>query len=171
MFGQSAEPVGRMATVIALILAASFYLTLFMNRSVNLTDEGLVLFGAERVLNGDIPHRDFFTLYGPGQFYLLAALFKLFGSSVLVERAWDTVVRCISVVLVFVIVNQAAPRRAALLAAAASLVWLASFEYYGYSVFPTLAATLGSLAFLVPALARPNLRHGRSRQAHAPAWS
>jgi hypothetical protein len=143
----------RIATAGALILCAVIYFTVGMNRTVDLTDEGLVLFGAERVLNGDVPHRDFFTLYGPGQFYLLAALFKLFGSSVLVERAWDTVVRCISVVLVFIVVRQAAPPRAALLAATASLVWLASFGYHGYPIFPALAVVLGGVALLAPVLA------------------
>ncbi len=147
------DRISRIATAGALILAALLYLTLCMNRTVDPTDEGLALFGAERVLNGDVPHRDFFTLYGPGQFYALAALFKLFGSSVLVERVWDTAVRCLSVVLVFIVVSQAAPRRAALLAAAASLVWLASFGFYGYAVFPALASVLGGIALLAPALA------------------
>jgi hypothetical protein len=144
----------RAAVTIALIIATLLYLALSMNRTVNLTDEGLVLFGAERVLNGDVPHRDFFTLYGPAQFYLLAALYKVFGASVLVERAWDTVVRCYCVVLVFIVVKRVAPRKVALLTAAASLVWLASFESYGYPVFPALAAALAGVTFLAPVLAR-----------------
>ncbi len=144
---------GRAAVTIALIIATLLYLALSMNRTVNLTDEGLVLFGAERVLNGDIPHRDFFTLYGPAQFYLLAALYKVFGTSVLVERVWDTVVRCCCVVLVFIIVRQVAPRSIGFLTAAASLVWLASFEFYGYPVFPALAAALGGVTLLAPVLA------------------
>lgn len=39
---------------------------------------------AERVQAGDIPYRDFWTMYAPGSFYLLALLFTLFGNHVLV---------------------------------------------------------------------------------------
>jgi|GEM_PF-2011178 len=40
---------------------------------------------AERILAGQIPYRDFWTIYAPGSFYLLAFLFKLFGIHLLVE--------------------------------------------------------------------------------------
>src|ERR1700688_395224 len=141
-----------MAIVAALFVVALLYLTLCMNRSLNPYDEGMILFGAARVLDGAVPHRDFYTAYGPGQFYVLAALYKTFGASVLIERVWDTVVRCCIVVLVFIIVAQVAPRRLAVLTAAASLVWLASFGGYGSPMFPALAAALAGLAFLAPAL-------------------
>jgi hypothetical protein len=39
-----------------------------MDASVGPYDEGLVLFGADRVLRGDVPYRDFWTLYGPASF-------------------------------------------------------------------------------------------------------
>jgi hypothetical protein len=128
------------------------YLTLCMDRTVGVFDEGLILLGATRVLDGAVPHRDFYTLYGPGQFYALAALFKLFGVSVLVERAWDAAVRACSVVLVFIIVGQVASRRVATLTAIACLGCLGSFGSFGYPVFPALAAALLGLAFLAPAL-------------------
>ena len=90
-------PSGRASTgpttITVCFLAAAVFVTLCMDREVNVYDEGLILFGAARVMDGAIPHRDFYTLYGPGQFYILAALYKIFGASVLIERAWDTVVR------------------------------------------------------------------------------
>ena len=146
-------PVGAIAA--AVFVAAVLYLTLCMNRNVNEYDEGFILLDATRVLDGDVPHRDFYTIYGPGQIYVLAALYKIFGISVLVERAWDTVVRGCVVMLVFIVVDQAAPRRCALMASGASLVCLASFGTYGYPVYPALAGALSGLAFLAPALARP----------------
>jgi hypothetical protein len=60
---------------------AFLFLVATMNRSVTPYDEGLILFGSTRVLSGDIPYRDFYANYGPGQFYVLAALFKVFGPS------------------------------------------------------------------------------------------
>ena len=50
-------------------------------------DEGIILQGAERVLHGEIPYRDFFTFYTPGSFYLLAFLFRVFGDSFVVARS------------------------------------------------------------------------------------
>jgi hypothetical protein len=46
---------------------------------------GVSTVGAERVLAGDIPYRDFWTIYAPGQFYLLALLFQIFGTHLIVE--------------------------------------------------------------------------------------
>jgi hypothetical protein len=64
-----------------------------MDRELAVYDEGVILTGAMRVLAGDVPHGDFYANYGPGAFYVVAALFKLFGTSAIVERAYDTLVR------------------------------------------------------------------------------
>jgi len=96
-----------------------------------LFDEGITLFGADRVAHGAVPHRDFYTLYGPGQFYVLAGLFKLFGTSVLVERIWNTIVSASSVVLIFLIVDRVAPRRFAVVAAVAGMPWFQNASIYG----------------------------------------
>jgi hypothetical protein len=61
-----------------------------MGRDINVYDEGLIVFGAIRVMNGDVPYRDFYANYGPAQFYVLAGLFKVFGPSILISRIWDT---------------------------------------------------------------------------------
>src|SRR4051794_24363918 len=37
-------------------------------------DEGLILAGAQRIADGRLPYRDFWTNYGPGQFLVLGAL-------------------------------------------------------------------------------------------------
>ncbi len=42
----------------------------------------------ERVLKGDIPNRDFLHLYGPGSLWALAGVFKVFGVSLLTQRAF-----------------------------------------------------------------------------------
>ena len=71
-----------------LIVFAGAFLVLFLlnNRFVNLYDEGLMLTAVMRTMAGQVLHRDFYYNYGPGQLYLLAGLFKVFGTSVLVER-------------------------------------------------------------------------------------
>jgi hypothetical protein len=49
-------------------------------------EEGFMLVFPERVLNGDLPNRDFLHLYGPGSLWVLAGVFKTFGVSLTAER-------------------------------------------------------------------------------------
>ena len=50
-------------------------------------DEGAVVAYPARVLDGAVPHRDFLTFYGPGNLWLVAGAFAVFGESVGTERA------------------------------------------------------------------------------------
>jgi hypothetical protein len=49
-------------------------------------EEGFMLVFPERVLDGDLPNRDFLHLYGPGSLWVLAGVFKVLGTSLTVER-------------------------------------------------------------------------------------
>jgi hypothetical protein len=49
-------------------------------------EEGFMLVFPERVLNGDLPNRDFLHLYGPGSLWVLAGVFQTFGVSLTAER-------------------------------------------------------------------------------------
>lgn len=49
-------------------------------------DEGILLVYPDLILRGYRPYSDFAALYSPGGFYFLAGMFKVFGSSVIVER-------------------------------------------------------------------------------------
>jgi Dolichyl-phosphate-mannose-protein mannosyltransferase len=121
--------------------------------AISLYDEGIILFGARRVMDGDLIHRDFYSNYGPGQFYTIAALFKLFSPSILVERLWDDFVRSVSVGVIFLIVARSTRSvLAALGTAAVCMVWFEAFGYYGYPVFPALAAVLTGLLCLLSEL-------------------
>lgn len=70
----------RAALLIA-FLAGAVFLMGAGDRLVFANDEGLYLEGAVRVLHGEAPYRDFFAVTGPGAFWLLAALFHIFGVS------------------------------------------------------------------------------------------
>ena len=50
-------------------------------------DEGISLEGARRVAAGEVPYRDFFTITGPGAFWLYGAVFHWFGTSLAAARA------------------------------------------------------------------------------------
>lgn len=135
----------------ALIFLMSFaVLVAAMGRHINVYDEGLTLVGAMRVAHGEVLHRDFYAIYGPAQFTILAGLFKVFGTSILVERVWDTIIRAMVVTVAFLIVRRGGTRREGLFAAGLVLIWMCSLRYYGYGVFPSLLFALLSALYVLP---------------------
>jgi hypothetical protein len=49
-------------------------------------EEGFMLTFPWRVLQGDVPNRDFLHLYGPGSLWALAGVYKVFGATLEVQR-------------------------------------------------------------------------------------
>jgi hypothetical protein len=64
-------------------------------------DEGVAVAFPTRVLQGDLPYRDFETFYGPGGPFLVAAVFRLFGSTLGAERATSLCFRLLVVVALY----------------------------------------------------------------------
>jgi hypothetical protein len=61
------------------VLCAGLYLLPFMRLLLQTPPEGLLVYGAVRIVHGQVFARDFFEVVGPGTFYWLALFFKLFG--------------------------------------------------------------------------------------------
>jgi hypothetical protein len=53
---------------------------------LTLNDEGIYLDGGLRVLHGQVPYKDFFSLTGPGTFALMAASMRVFGATLAAGR-------------------------------------------------------------------------------------
>ncbi|MGA2628822.1 MAG: hypothetical protein ABSG54_01295 [Terriglobia bacterium] len=79
-----------LGNAVAVILASLFFFSWFYRLPLSETDEGIVAVGAERILRGQVPYRDFFSELGPASFYLQAAIFKILGTHVGAMRltAW-----------------------------------------------------------------------------------
>ncbi|OGC23665.1 hypothetical protein A2291_04100 [candidate division WOR-1 bacterium RIFOXYB2_FULL_42_35] len=116
-----------------------------MNKPLGRYDEGIIVYGAQRVLNGDIPYKDFWTIYSPGQFYVLAFLFKIFGSSILVARLFDSLIRAGLVAAIFLLAKKLSSVWLATLVATLTTFWLGLFGYYGYNAFSGLLLALISI--------------------------
>jgi hypothetical protein len=71
---------------LAVFFCACLYLWRLRDFVVFDGDEGFTLAGAERILRGQIPYRDFYASYTLGSFYQTAILFKLFGNTLIVAR-------------------------------------------------------------------------------------
>lgn len=121
-------------------------------------DEGFAVYGAWRVLHGDVPYKDFWTIYAPGQFYTLAALFELFGENLLVARVYDVIVRLAILALVYLIGKRLTTPLVALAPVLVSVVWLTTYGYYTYAILPALAGALLGILSLLEYLSSGRLR-------------
>ena len=84
-------------------IISSFYILPLMLLYLPGGDEGTLLYGAVRVLHGQVFTRDFFEVMGPGTFYLLAAFFKLFGVSFLTTRIYLFIISLGTAVLIYLL--------------------------------------------------------------------
>ena len=91
---------------------------------------GVPSVGAERVLAGDLPYRDFWTMYAPGHFYLLAFVYRLFGTTYLVETVAATVFCATTTCLCYWLARNLGSKR--LLALGCAAVFLAATYNKGY---------------------------------------
>ncbi len=57
-----------------------------LRSGLDMTDEGILAYGAERVTQGQLPNRDFISLQPPLSFYTAAVMYKLLGTSLLSLR-------------------------------------------------------------------------------------
>ncbi|MFO7634720.1 MAG: glycosyltransferase family 39 protein, partial [Caldilinea sp.] len=139
--------------VVAALIAGAVLIVLPIKAPLNLYDEGLALVNGMRVLHGDIPFRDYWAIYPPGQSYVLAALFGVAGENIFVERIYDTTVRILLALVIYLIaVALLRSWRWAVAPYLAAAVLLAAATFYGYAVFPALlfgfAALLLSFRYL-----------------------
>ena len=161
--GSPKSPLLDVALAVVLISVAVLYLQPGLSRWLNIYDEGLMVYGAVRVMDGHIPYRDFWGMYSPGQFYVLAGLFRLFGPSIMVERWWDVVVRAALACVVFFLARRLSSWRAAALVWLLTLAWLEYFGFFGYPIFTGLLFIFLSCLALTEGLraaaeGRPNRR-------------
>jgi len=117
-------------------------------RGLSVYDEGLICYGAERVLGGDLPYRDFWTAYGPGQYYLLAGVFKVFGTNLLVARVYCVSVEWIVTILAYSISRRLTGPVGGVITCMTVAVWLSCDRTVLYPVIPTLAFALAGFLSL-----------------------
>jgi hypothetical protein len=130
---------------------------------------------AWRITLGDVPYRDFWTMYAPGSLVVLSWLFELFGREMIVSRVAGVVTSAAAVGLYYTLAARVGGRRPAALAA---VVVIAAYFHAGYyrnfGSYPTaLPLLLGAVLALTPAPGRaspgsePPLESGRAVVAGA----
>lgn len=108
-------------------------------------DEAILLVYPDFILRGLVPARDFAAPYPPGNFYLLASAYALFGPQVFVERIVGIGYQYLIVAAVYLIGSRIA-WSTGVLAAAVALLVLRLFPIPGaYSIFGAQAVMLFGL--------------------------
>jgi hypothetical protein len=127
-------------------------------REINVYDEGVAVYGAERVLHGEVPYRDFWTIYAPGDLYLLAALFKTFGPRLIVERHAWVLLDAVLAVLVYAIARRAGNRAWAILCWSLTILWTRQIPIFGSPGIPALVCLCGAILVTLRFLNEPRPR-------------
>jgi hypothetical protein len=109
-------------------------------------DEGAVVAYGARVLDGDVPHRDFLTFYGPGSSWLVAGAFTVFGESVGTERAVGLAYRLVIVLALFLLGVRLAGLVGGALAAFVAAVSMGHELIWAYASYGALAFGLLGIA-------------------------
>jgi 4-amino-4-deoxy-L-arabinose transferase-like glycosyltransferase len=123
---------------------------LFYRRGLGLAVIGYSVAPTERVLQGEVPYRDFLFNYTPGILWLNALLMKLFGVSVLTVRAGLLAVKLLTLMLVYDLARRLTDERLALLPVALTLAWL-GYEHL-FNPYPDIYFMPLALAGLICAL-------------------
>ena len=87
----------RLLPFVLALLSLAVFLS-YWDYGIN-DDEGYLLGGVTRILDGQVPYRDYHHTYGPGRFYLVAFLFRLFGENLLVVRGLWVALKVATVLL------------------------------------------------------------------------
>ena len=88
----------------------------------SLSDEGVVVHGATRILDGQVPYRDFFEFLAPGSFLVVAAWLKVFGATFESVRMLLIATLTFIAALTYVAARMVTGRRA--LAVMLTVAWL-----------------------------------------------
>jgi 4-amino-4-deoxy-L-arabinose transferase-like glycosyltransferase len=143
--------------VVLLVLLISFaYLCLFRRFTTIDPDEGILLEGAQRILRGQVLYRDFFSLITPGSYYLLALLFKLFGSSIVVARTALSFMGSIFSAITYLLARRVCSRRTAFLITAATTVTCLPFRFMALHNWDSTLWACGALYCAVRLVETPH---------------
>jgi 4-amino-4-deoxy-L-arabinose transferase-like glycosyltransferase len=139
-------------TPLLVFLFCLAYLCAFLRYSSLEPDEGIVLQEGQRILDGQIPYRDFFSFYTPGSFYLVAALFKVFGDSFVVARLSLAITGAACSVVTYLLVRRVCSRSFAALTAALATVAGVAYRFLvlhnWYSTFLACLAVYSAVRLL-----------------------
>jgi hypothetical protein len=116
-------------------------------------DEGLLAYGAVRVMHGEVPQRDFVSVQPPLSFYTAAGIFKLYGTSLVSLRGFGLSIFLLLPLLIYGIGrNFMDPLLSFAAAAPACILGLPYCNFVPLAVWQGIAASLAAVFFFLPAV-------------------
>lgn len=125
-------------SLLVVILTSLIFLGFFFKRGFAYFDEGFILHAAQRVVQGEIPYKDFDLIYTPGTIFLVAAVFKVLGESVVIGRILTMVVGLLTSFLIYFITLKISKNK--LLSFLSMLIYLSWGPSHINFPWPTLFA-------------------------------
>ncbi|HXU38568.1 MAG TPA: glycosyltransferase family 39 protein [Blastocatellia bacterium] len=120
---------------------------LFVNRGLGLSVIGYSVAPSERVLQGEIPYRDFLFNYTPGILWVNALLMKAFGTTLMATRIGLFVFKLATLLTLYHLGRRLTNRWIALVPVVLTLAWLGHQQIF--NVFPDQYLMLFALAGLL----------------------
>ncbi|MFL6516425.1 MAG: hypothetical protein ACJ8M1_15520 [Chthoniobacterales bacterium] len=118
-------------------------------------DEGFLAYGAVRVMDGQIPNRDFVSLQPPLSFYTAAAMFRMFGTSVVSLRVMGVAMYLAIPLLIYGISRTVTSSLVAAAAAIpATVIGLPYFYFAPLAVWQGVTASLVAIFLFLQAILR-----------------
>ena len=136
----------RLAPLLITIVCGLIGYGLFYNRGLGLSVIGYSIAPAERVMQGEVPYRDFLFNYTPGILWLNAALMKAFGSTLMATRIGLLFFKVSTLIALFYIARKIVGGWAALVPVGLTLAWLGHQQIF--NVYPDQYLVLFALAGL-----------------------
>ena len=130
------------------IIVGYFYIISTIQFGFNPYDSGVVLTGGMRILHGDLPYRDFFTMYAPGQFYLDAFL-QLISREVIFIRFILSFLQLGILVLVARISILLFGNKYYIYSVLMSALWLGGLEIYNRGITTSVLLVLLTLWYIL----------------------
>ncbi|HEV2392630.1 MAG TPA: glycosyltransferase family 39 protein [Verrucomicrobiae bacterium] len=140
--------IGDMMAILLLVSVCLFIGLPRFRSGLDLGDEGLLAYGAARVLDGQVPNRDFVSLQPPLSFYTAAITFKVFGTSLCSLRILGLSLFILIPLLIYGISRNLCGRALSLAAALpATILGLPYFGFVPFAPWQGIAAALASVLF------------------------
>jgi len=143
---RSARTLSELTPLLISLVGGLICYGLFYNRGLGLSVIGYSIAPAERVLQGEIPYRDFLFNYTPGILWVNAALMKAFGVTLMATRIGLFAFKILTLITLYYLARRITNRWAALVPVALTLAWLGHQQIF--NVYPDQYLVLFSLAGL-----------------------
>ena len=123
--------------VYAVFLLIFLYFLFFSIFRINDCDEGYILTASMRILNGELPYKDFFLHTPPLTYYAVAAVFKIFGQQLIAGRILTVIIGLLIALLLYLISRRIMSLAYALIPPLIFMSWgtgqvnIPSFAWFG----------------------------------------